>query len=96
MKTWKDFWGNDAEYDLAPDLEEFYEEKFGKSSVLWTPDIERFEAPTDDLPTRPEFYSTHGYTGDFEHWGITVCTEAAAQGLTNADEVYTYITGKQF
>lgn len=91
IKPWEQYWGSDAPYDVAQDLEETYETDTGKSCVLWTADKEIGETPSDDLATRPEEFSTHGYTDEFEEWGKRVCTEAIEAGCADANAVEEYV-----
>lgn len=91
--TWELFWGGDAKYDIAQDCEDLYESVFNKSCVYWTP-FDSNVSPTDDLKNRPDIYSTHGYTNDFESWGIDVCREAYESGCRKADDVMIFIVDK--
>lgn len=91
INPWEEYWGGDAPYDVAQDLENTYEDETGKSCVLWTADKEIGETPSDDLATRPEEFLTHGYTDDFEEWGIRVCTEAIEAGCADANAVEEYV-----
>lgn len=89
-EKWEQYWGGDAPYDVAGDLEDTYESETGKSAVLWTAE-EKGGVPTDDLKSRPEEYVTHGYTCEFETWGQKVCTEAIEAGCADANAVEEYV-----
>jgi len=93
------WWGGDAEYDLAQDLEDYYELTEGYSAVLWTPlDLPNgsHNVPTDSLKDRPETYATCGYTSDFEGWGQEKVAEAVRNGCDSAESVFKYITNEEF
>lgn len=89
--TWENFWGDKAEYDVALDCEVIYEKSTGKSCVFWTSD--EYDCPTDDI-NRPNEYITHGYTSDFESWGINICERAWQAGCRNVDECMKFIVDK--
>ena len=94
-KGYERWWGCDAEYDLADDLEGFYEKTHKRSAVLWTPmDLPNGShiVPTDTLENRPEEYSTHGYTCEFEGWGQEKVAEAVKNGCHTYKDVFNYIT----
>lgn len=90
--TWENFWGDEAKYDVALDCEDIYEKATRKSCVLWTSG--EYDCPTDDLKNRPEEYSTHGYTSEFESWGIDICEGAWQSGCRNVDECMKFIVDK--
>jgi len=85
------WWGGEAEYDLAQDLEGYYEQTYGKSAVYWEQEGVAHAIPTDSLDNRPETYVTSGYTSDYEGWGQSVVAEAVRSGCDSATAVYDYI-----
>lgn len=86
---WMEYWGCDAPYDVAGDLEETYEDENRKSAVLWT--AGKRKIPSADLETRPEEHESHGYTFAYEKWGRMVCTEAIEAGCADAVAVEKYV-----
>lgn len=86
---WMEYWGGDAPYDVAGDLEETYEDENRKSAYLWT--AGKRKIPSADLETRPEEHESHGYTCAYERWGRMVCTEAIEAGCADADAVEKYV-----
>lgn len=67
--TLASLWG--GECDIADIVSDVYEKTFGKSSVWWTSPADLAAEQKDCLAHRDECeYLTHGFTNEFERWGI--------------------------
>lgn len=80
------WWGGDN--DIAADVEWIYEQKYGKSAVLW--EKENGEGTVETLPDRPEEYSTCGYSSDFEGWGQKIVVDAIDFGCDTYESIYDF------
>lgn len=89
FEAWRNYWGDDAEYDITEDMETVYEKSKNKSCVYWN-------SPKDsiilskDLP-RSEDYDTEGWTDEFEDWGITMTNKAIENGCNDVESVKNWI-----
>ena len=85
-------WG--GELDLASEVEDIYEKSCGKSATYWTDYKHDGMTPTDTLEGRPEEYSTHGYTDEFEGWGQGIIVNAVvSKGKKDSQEVLNVFPG---
>lgn len=83
------FWGGDE--DIATEVEFDYEEATGKSAWIWSSYDDPKEEKRDDLDGRPEEFSTHGYTQDFEEWGLNLVEMAIHDGKHDFESILDFV-----
>ena len=92
MKTKEDLiaelWG--GVMDIAPDIEDYYENKYNKSCVYWT-NVDNDNDRKVSLNDRPNEYITHGYTCDFDEWGVKKIEEAVDNNAMTYVDVIDFI-----
>ena len=88
-ESWRNYWGDDAEYDITEDMETVYEKSKHKSCVYWNSPKDGITRSTD-LP-RSEDYDTEGWTDEFEDWGMSMVNKAIENGCNDVESVKNWI-----